>query len=539
MVRENSDHVSKELRDIETQIDNCFKMNPLIQLPFGSAAWYYMAFCEDSAFMALSKLTNKTIHEEAAFADTFIFNLKNPFYWLFSSCEEGGEPPCSYDADNYQASIDLSELAKNYEHFETAFTYASRGYVELSLEDSTIVSTHDFLSDTRYEAYDRLVEVDKILSDFNWGEIVELVAPTVQVDDQLFSYSLNPKLVSRSMNILDQVLEPRYTLPDSWQFSKFSMGEFKQFSKSLMTLAFIHFTARKIAADKGCIGLGYSSSLFIADKQELVHRLARYSGCSHTLVLTLISIMTYGEMGIESPDPAIQPIIRLNNNIYSLMPNLLINSSIERNFTVLLNKLPSEKEVYSRLVSEKEDIMRRTIKNEIEIPNVRFFDGSLSSGLPDIDLAIISDIDKSCLFLELKWFIGPAEVREVIEKSEEIKKGITQMLTLQSALRINPDVFIDRLNIGSEYDCLFAVASHNFIGMINVQQPDIPVVRQKHLIKKGNLLCSLKGTIAWLRNRNYLPTEGKHYETVEIVWNIGKFGIKWYGIKPLLAEEFI
>ena len=40
------------------------------------------------------------------------------------------------------------------------------------------------------------------------------------------------------------------------------------------------------------------------------------------------------------------------------MPNLWINNSYERNFTVLLNKLPAEKLIYSNLTNDKEGLMR-------------------------------------------------------------------------------------------------------------------------------------------------------------------------------------
>jgi hypothetical protein len=41
--------VSMELREIERQVDSHYKTNPLMQLSFGAAAWYYMSFSEDVA----------------------------------------------------------------------------------------------------------------------------------------------------------------------------------------------------------------------------------------------------------------------------------------------------------------------------------------------------------------------------------------------------------------------------------------------------------------------------------------------------------
>ena len=120
----------------------------------------------------------------------------------------------------------------------------------------------------------------------------------------------------------------------------------------------------------------------------------------------VVADLTLGARGIKRLDPALQPIIRLNENLYSFMPNLLMNSSVERNFTVLLNRIPEEKDVYARLLDEKELVMKESIKRQIALPTLRYFEGKIGNA-PPVDLVIISDTDKACLFLELKWFIEP------------------------------------------------------------------------------------------------------------------------------------
>lgn len=225
----------------------------------------------------------------------------------------------------------------------------------------------------------------------------------------------------------------------------------------------------------------------------------------------------------------------------AIMPSLFISSSAERNFTILLNRLPSERAIYSRLVSEKEDLMRERIKEQIRLPHKRFFQGKIPArqDLPDIDLAIISDVENVCIFLELKWFIEPAEVREVIEKSEEIQRGISQLLLLSQAISDDSDSIFNVLAIDSTYQLFFAVVSANSIGLARIQNPRIPVIRESHLVWKINSTLSLREVIGWLSNRSFLPIEGLHYEVVEVTTTIGHWSIEWYGIKPLIGEEFL
>ena len=40
------DKLTPELRKIEKEIDNYYKSNPLVQLPFATAAWYLLASVE-------------------------------------------------------------------------------------------------------------------------------------------------------------------------------------------------------------------------------------------------------------------------------------------------------------------------------------------------------------------------------------------------------------------------------------------------------------------------------------------------------------
>jgi len=112
----------------------------------------------------------------------------------------------------------------------------------------------------------------------------------------------------------------------------------------------------------------------------------------------------------------------------ALMPNMILSSSLERNFISLINRLPEEKKRYLELVDEKENHLRNKLKEvKVKFPIRHIycqFPGR--KDLPDIDLAFICDDEKKAILAELKWFIAPSEPREVIEKGKEIQYGIDQ-----------------------------------------------------------------------------------------------------------------
>lgn len=521
--RLDKDPISPELRQIELEVDSLHKGNPLMGMPFGAAAWYFMAFCEDSVYIHTAKGAIKNVHDGAAFADNLVTHMKNAFSWLRTCCSEGGMPPCAYHPDTYQAAWDLSVLSENYDPFEWAFTWASRGYMELSVRDSLIVPRWEYRKDVTYEAYDHLVKVARLMPTANTADPPPPVVEALKIEGEHFTYQLSPRIISNALQTLDPWLEARYSLPSHWQLSRYSILDFKRVSKCLIALSYIHYSARVLAAQKGCDGLGYASSVFLASASELQNRLVRYSGCPGDVVAAIIEDMTYGNRAISKPDPAIQPLIMLNRGIYAIMPNLLMSSSVERNLTVLMNRLPEERAVYSRLVGDKESLMRQWIMDNLAIPNLRYFSGRIPGGhKATVDLVIISDLEKICLFLELKWFIEPAEVREVIEKSEEIAKGISQVRGLKQAVTEDTLTFFQPLQIDSSYRLVFAVASDSFVGIAAVQDAVVPVLQHRHLVAKAKTLSSLSGLCDWLINRQYLPIEGKHYKIKTQVWKVGR-----------------
>jgi hypothetical protein len=305
-------------------------------------------------------------------------------------------------------------------------------------------------------------------------------------------------------------------------------------------MAIIHYVARVTAARRGCIGLGYNDCVRVIDKSELGNRLRRYTGLDASVIREITRALTYAECGIRQPDPALQPLIPLGSESLAICPALFMGINAERNFLVLINRLPDEKEAYSRLSTERESLLReRIVAQLIDLP-LRCWTGSMPgrSDLPDLDLAIVDDASHRVLILELKAFMQPAEAREVLEKSQEIKRGIGQVRKLREAFQANPEMIFSALKIGSEYRLCYAVATENFIGTPTVQDSSVPVVHAFHIADRLRAGITLPAICDWLESREYLPVEGTHYEVKDVEGTVGKWKIKWYGIKPLIAGDW-
>ena len=536
-----TDNVSPELRKIEKEIDNHYKSNPLVELPFATAAWSFLAFAELKTLM--DEFRQPTSQEQETMGNNFVNELKHPMSWLFGACEQGGQIPSAYDDKVFQASWDLFKLGKKYQWFEAAYTFASHGWVELELEGSTIQPIGDLFTEMEYEAYGRLIRAhqsDEALSLVDFSNFpTNAIGHSVKIKGNRFKYKLNPRIVSDTIKFMRPAFNIMFSLPIEWQFSRYSLGDFQSVFKALSAIAYIHAMVRREVMTLGyeCDNIGYADSIYVPTCDELLRRVVRYSGVSDTKVQSIFDDLAYGNRDIKHLDPALQPLIKLNSDKYAIMPHLWLCSSAERNLTVLLNRIPTEKQIYAKLVDEKEDLMRKHFTANLSDKDFKFICGNVAK-LPDIDLAIVDDSEKACLLLEFKWFIAPAEFREVVEKSEEIKKGIDQSLKFKEAFRDNHELLLKKLGIDVSYRFETIVVSQNWIGEANVQNPEVPVIRADHLIAKLKAAESLRSTMDWLKNREYLPKEGKDFEVHGITSTIGKWNLKWSTTRPLIKDAF-
>ena len=118
-------------------------------------------------------------------------------------------------------------------------------------------------------------------------------------------------------------------------FSRYSLRDFRRVFEVISAIADIRWIARKVAINQGCVNLGYADSIYVPTCNELLRRVVRYSGVPDEKTQSIFNDLTYGNQGIKHPDPALQPLIKLNSNQYAIMPNLWLSSAAERNLTVL------------------------------------------------------------------------------------------------------------------------------------------------------------------------------------------------------------
>ena len=526
-----------ELQEVMQEVSSYYKFNLLTNRQFATAAWSLLAFAEN--MMLNAHTGTEGTHRHAMIGDKLVNDLKYPIGWLYHACEPGGQVPftSNYKVDRYQAnraSRDLLRLGGKYRWFVFANTYFRHRWIGLEFQGTMIQPTKNLFADIEYNAYNRLIKPNKLQQASSLVNLDNLpmaaIKRSLKINGDRFKCNPNPKMVS---DTIEALIKPRldviFSLPNEWQFSCYTLEDFRKVFEVISAMAYIRTRASHMAADEECVG--YVDHIYVLTPSELLGRVVRYSGVSDVKVRSIFNHLSYGNEGISHPDPALQPLIKLNSDAYAIMPHLWLYCSPERNLTVLLNRFSAEKSIYEKLVSKKEELMRKRFTICLSAKGFRFCWGNVLDLPPDIDLAIISDSEKACLLLELKWFIYPAEAVEVIRRSGMIKKGISQVLQLKQAFVNNHEPLLKKLKIDSSYRLEGVVVSENWIGNAQAQSPKVPVIQADHLIDKLKHTENLRSTMEWLTDRKYLPKEGEHFKVKIVTHTIGDWRLKWYEIQ--------
>ena len=524
-----SDKLSTDLQNIKAKVDNLYKSNPLLDLPFPTAAWHLLAAAGDDLGRMFQRGPDALPSIDVS-AQEFHAGLESPMYWLYTNCEQKLQLPSGRNNHHYKkAGRDLFEWGKKYASFVFAYTSGYRGVFELELQGETIQPRGDVFKGLQYQAYNDLLDIHATEEAYSFldrnmdRDLQDAIKHSLKIKGDGFCYNLNRRLVRDMKRFLEPNIDRMFSLPSKWQFSSYSLGEFRKVFEAIWAMAHIHWRAHSIAKSQGCRDSGYASSIYMPSCDRLLTLVVDNSGVSEPTVRRILEDLTYGNRGIKSPDLALQPLVKIHRDYYAIAPFLWIAWIPEDNLIALLNKIPEEKKIYSKLGNEKEDRMRKYITTELGVKGFRCEE---SKHKPNIDLAIINDTEKAILLLELKWFISPAAPRERTEKSKEISKGVSQVKKLRTEFSEKKERLLSKLKVDSSYTLEGVVVSHNWIGYADVQSPEVPVIQLHHLIAKLKGENGLKSTIEWLKNREYLPKLEEDFTVDETSIRVGDWILK-------------
>jgi hypothetical protein len=526
----STDLDSTLLSEIEAEIDTAFAKNALVDRPYSQAIWTVLSVVEDMHFKH-SVISPLGDIEMNMFVDGLLNALTYPARIIHAKSERSADAVVKeyIDAD-YGAAVEWINNAEDYLYYCSIFPLFHAKQITVRIVNDELICEYISKSDTRYEAYDRLMgkRDDNEVVSSNPNALVSSIMKNLVRRGEQYDVILDKRLMAATIRVFSDQYASRFVLPAQWDFLEFSLAQFKSVLVRLQSIASMWMVARQIFVSNGVRGVGYSSSVWTPAKKELIKLLEKHTQVPLTVIQSILSYLTFGEKGIRQPDVATQPIFDLGNGCYAISSFLMMHTNAERNLCVLLNQIVAERKNYSRLVDQKEAELYAVISSQLSPIGYDISKAKLDT--TDVDISIIDRKAKICLCLELKWFIEPAEIREVNARSEELRKGVAQCIKLNELFATQDRQLLASLNIDPSYKFLAVVGSANFIGRSDIQSQIVPILKVWHLIKHirdNSLACTIK----WLSEKDYLPKEEINYKVVEVPLKIGKWRARWYGFK--------
>jgi hypothetical protein len=255
-------------------------------------------------------------------------------------------------------------------------------------------------------------------------EGVELVGGQVSVADGRVQYVFDRDTARKFMRVAD--FEP---LPSWWRGMNMSADQINRVLRALWGMAHYHWGAVTAAVRRFDLPFaGSHSTPYVRSRETIVRHLAELAEVDTSVADAIVRLLTYGECGVLSPDPALQPLIELRPGLLATAPfGLVISGNLTRNFLSLTAKIDPDafnsisdgfaKDMTNRVADPLES-KGFLVRREYHIPGHR--------PVGDIDVLVISPSERSILVLELRWMIGPGEVSEFFHREEDVPKKTQQ-----------------------------------------------------------------------------------------------------------------
>jgi len=526
--------LDKSAAAIESDIDSAPKTHPLVSRPYTHAVFYLLGYADakgafDSHYLEMQDRALTLSHTINA--------LKYALRWTGQFGPPRDAPLDGLMPSGYDEAAHLLEQATAYLLIVAAYSWAHRGLIDLSAKGHELTIAFRRENDTRYEAYDMLTRPS-----VEPGHHNEPPDPAI-IEDQIarcFDRNLVLGSVPLARNVwrtanrfASDLSRGYYLLPPSWDVGGFTLADFRAVNDAIRAVVFSWRFATDMAA---AVDSAYPRFVpFKIRRRELISGIKDVTGLSKEIVQRVVSLLTYSRENASESDPALRPLIAIGQDVL-LSAQLVLGASPERNLIALLNTMPAEKARYDQLKNDKERVMRERLASRLP-KHLRVWHGKVRRDLPDIDCAIVDDFSHTVLITELKWFVEPDETRELADRSEDIRKGVKQCKSLEEAYRRESSILAP---VASKItDVVFAVVSANAIGMAYVQDEDVAVINEEHLLHALDSGASLQNVNCWLRQRRYLPVRNRDFEDVEPTVSFFDWQLTWYGFRPLVKDRYM
>jgi len=518
---------SAEIHAAEDKVDQGWRSTPLPKNELDQCLYQLFTHSEDlQRFAIMSSDLNAyiSIHDGIKYA------LRTALLLVSKQASAVSDAPFSVDWVAYKASSNFLEVADRYEAASLAFALFWKKAATCTIKDDTFVFTPT-------EPEGPHVVLDLIVSEHMTPPPLETIImwltsqtrpppavqsikrTTIHLPNGRLDYSFVPKL---AYQLSQQLPKGTPLLPPAWKAWDVPSGTLRRILHALRVRCAYHLLAINQGAGRFRIqGGGVDDLLLIMSGDALQDNIVRLLPEDASAISEVIRVLTYGT-GTETPDPALQPIIPLRDDLVALPCHFILASSLQRNLLTLQARVRrTEFDAQSHLFEEG---MLQDIRKLLRTSSLVWRDTIGSKG-GEIDLVLGQQGSSVLVILELKWFIPAGDRDEVQHRRKAVTLGASQLRKKCSAVLRDLEHFKTLLGLTSPIECIQgAVVCEGFT--YPTTEPCIPFSIVKKLLRERHTLTKLAD---FIKNQPWLPIEGEHFNTVPHAHELGGVTFSWPG----------
>jgi len=526
--------LAKSASFAEEAVDNAHRQHALLQRGRPDAVAHLLLAAEE---VIAADSVQLDLQDRSIGVTQVVNALKHAVRWVATCTQEA--PPRGFAAEAISEAHDLLNQAIAYCAIVAAYSFARRGFLDLRADHHHLITTLPSDEDVRYDAYDLMVLPSVELGHDSPGPkmdgLIAEIGDCLRRGFSLAAIPLTRRVLAAAYDVSAALNDPKHQLPDEWEFASFRLGDYRIVSNAIRATLGAWQIANQMIAQATSHN---AAQLFVVNRRELRNAVRDVTGCSRPVVDGIFELLSYGHGGSQNPDPALQPLIPVSKAQIALSSPLVTGGSPERNLLALVNTLPEEKASYDGLKNMKEGLMRERL--EARKPGwLRSWQGYIAGrrALGDIDYALIDDRSSCVLICELKWFVAPAEPRELADREKDLWHGVQQ---IGKRLKALTDSDVVAKTFGARYaNVAGVVVSANAIGSFRAQDALAAIINEEHFLSTLDASDNLQRIIEWLFQRQYLPVANVDFRYHRYVVSYFDWQLDWYGLEALQKGAFL
>lgn len=537
------------LKKIEFLIDKRYQETRLPHPNLYLAVWHFLTATEDALRQNICRNDISTGSIEY-FVDRTKYSLKHGLERIFIESKDAAVYafPRRVNEFCYGRGLDLLRAGIEYSmgsqichsaHNGSVELRESEGFVILSIDEKHNSMGYAALEMMGHQPEDNISHMQIIFwllqKNKDLPFIVDQIADSVSVKGKLISYEYDSYLAAELSLIFSQ--SPPL-IPRDWEFSWGGRDETTLLLNSLSMRCAYHFIAIHFGAiAKGLSGGGFDDLVMTLSIEMLCHDIEKLSSLPSSKIQLFVHELIYGN-GVKSPDPALQPFIRLGKDFIAVPPLHILSCYMERNLLTLQARAQRAK--FDAMSSAFERDMIASTMQKI-LPHWTYikpnFTWKFRGEKEEFDLIIADPESFTLLVCEMRWNIQPGDPREVEQRKKNCFQKVSQLHRKIEWLRPNLNFAISQIfginsSMESTWSILGLVVVDGFGGVMSKNE-DIPIIPVRIFERVMARMSSLDVLGIWSKSLEWLPQRDIFFKIRDGELELEGVRIKCEGMEPI------